>query len=62
MKFRALRRKTFYCSADLADSNTYPRLIEKTIAEFGSIDILVNNAGVIRRSPAAEYPAGFWMS
>jgi 2-deoxy-D-gluconate 3-dehydrogenase len=42
------------------DSNTYPRLIEKTIAEFGSIDILVNNAGVIRRSPAAEYPAGFW--
>jgi len=33
------------------DSNTYPRLIEKTIAEFGSIDILVNNAGVIRRAP-----------
>ena len=59
-EIRALRRKTFYCSADLVDSNTYPRLIEKTIAEFGSIDILVNNAGVIRRAPAAEYPVGFW--
>ena len=35
-------------------------LIEKTIAEFGSIDILVNNAGVIRRAPASEYPAEFW--
>jgi len=44
----------------LADSNTYLKLIEKTIAEFGSIDILVNNAGVIRRAPAAEYPVGFW--
>jgi len=59
-EIRALQRKTFYSSADLADSNTYLKLIEKTIAEFGSIDILVNNAGVIRRAPAAEYPAGFW--
>jgi 2-deoxy-D-gluconate 3-dehydrogenase len=30
------------------------------MSEFGSIDILVNNAGVIRRSPAAEYPAEYW--
>ncbi len=59
-EIRALQRKTFYSSADLADSNTYLKLIEKTIAEFGSIDILVNNAGVIRRAPAAEYPVGFW--
>ena len=35
-------------------------LVEKTIAEFGSIDILVNNAGVIRRAPAAEYSMEFW--
>jgi len=41
-EIRTLRRKTFYSSADLADSNTYLKLIEKTIAEFGSIDILVN--------------------
>jgi 2-deoxy-D-gluconate 3-dehydrogenase len=53
-------KKTFYFSPDLADSKTYPELMERTIAEFGSIDILVNNAGVIRRAPAAEYPAEFW--
>jgi 2-deoxy-D-gluconate 3-dehydrogenase len=59
-EIRAAGRKTFYFSADLADSKTYSGLIEKTIAEFGSIDILVNNAGMIRRSPAAEYPAEYW--
>jgi 2-dehydro-3-deoxy-D-gluconate 5-dehydrogenase len=56
----AAGRKTFYFSGDLANSKVPADLIEKTIAEFGSIDILVNNAGVIRRAPAAEYPAEFW--
>ena len=55
-EIRAAGRQTFYFSADLADSKTYPGLIERTIAEFGSIDILVNNAGVIRRAAAVEYP------
>jgi 2-dehydro-3-deoxy-D-gluconate 5-dehydrogenase len=59
-EIRAAGGQTFYFSADLADSKTYPRLIERTIAEFGSIDILVNNAGVIRRAAAAEYPTEFW--
>ena len=57
---RAAGRKTSYFSADLTDSNSCSVLIEKTISEFGSIDILVNNAGMIRRAPAAEYPAEFW--
>ncbi len=56
----AVGRKTFYFSGDLADSKISSELIEKTVAEFGAIDILVNNAGVIRRFPAAEYPAEFW--
>ena len=59
-EIRAAGRKTFYFPANLADSKTYSGLMERTIAEFGSIDILVNNAGVIRRAPAAEYPAEFW--
>jgi 2-deoxy-D-gluconate 3-dehydrogenase len=59
-EIRSAGRKAFYFSGDLADSATCPALIEKTLAEFGGIDILVNNAGVIRRSPAAEYPAEFW--
>jgi 2-dehydro-3-deoxy-D-gluconate 5-dehydrogenase len=53
-------RKTFYFSADLADSKSCPGLIQKTISEFGSLDILVNNAGTIRRAPAAEYPMEYW--
>jgi 2-deoxy-D-gluconate 3-dehydrogenase len=57
---RAAGRKTFYFSADMADSKSCSQLIEKTISEFGAIDILVNNAGTIRRAPAAEYPAEFW--
>src|SRR6202790_2607956 len=59
-EIRAAGRKTFYFPANLADSKTYSGLMERTIAEFGSIDILVNNAGVIRRTPAAEYPQEFW--
>jgi 2-dehydro-3-deoxy-D-gluconate 5-dehydrogenase len=59
-EIRAAGHKTFYFSGDLADSKVPAGLIEKTIAEFGSIDILVNNAGVIRRAPASEYPAEFW--
>src|ERR1700732_4031616 len=56
----AAGRKTFYFSADLADSKLCSALIEETISKFGSIDILVNNAGTIRRAPATEYPAEFW--
>src|SRR5271154_3549780 len=59
-EIRAAGHKTFYFPGDLADAKVPAQLIEKTIAEFGSIDILVNNAGTIRRAPAAEYPAEFW--
>src|SRR5260370_41504041 len=51
--------KTFYFSGDMSDAKVPAALIEKPIAEFGSIDILVNNTGTIRRRPAAEYPAEF---
>lgn len=59
-EIRAAGRNTFYVSADLANSEVWPSLIEKTIAEFGSIDILVNNAGVIQRAPAEEYSQSAW--
>jgi len=56
---RAAGRKTFI-SRGFGGLEVVLGLIEKTISVFGSIDILVNNAGVIRRAPAAEYPAEFW--
>jgi 2-deoxy-D-gluconate 3-dehydrogenase len=59
-EIRAAGRRTFYVSGDLADAKVPATLIEKAIAEFGSVDILVNNAGLIRRAPASEYPTEFW--
>ena len=47
-------------TGDLADTATYPRLIEQVLAEFGTIDILVNNAGIIRRAPAISHSMEDW--
>jgi 2-deoxy-D-gluconate 3-dehydrogenase len=57
---RQLGRKTFYEAGDVADAKVTTRLVERTVAEFGSIDILVNNAGMVRRTPAAEYSISDW--
>ena len=59
-EIRALGRKAFYVSGDLANAGTASALVARTLSEFGSLDILVNNAGVIRRGPAAGYSAEFW--
>jgi|SRR5271166_4506662 len=57
---QALGRRTVYFPGDLAEEHVCPALIEKTVAEFGSLDILVNNAGIIRRAPATEYSSEDW--
>jgi 2-deoxy-D-gluconate 3-dehydrogenase len=59
-EIEALGRRSAYFPGDLADSNVCATLIDKTVAEFGSLDILVNNAGIIRRSPAADYSSDDW--
>jgi 2-dehydro-3-deoxy-D-gluconate 5-dehydrogenase len=59
-EIRALGRRSIYFPGDIADADACANLIEKTVAEFGSLDILVNNAGIIRRSPAAEYSPDDW--
>jgi 2-deoxy-D-gluconate 3-dehydrogenase len=59
-EIRAIGRRGAYLSGDVADPAVCSALVEKTLAEFGSIDILVNNAGTIRRAPAAEYPMEAW--
>jgi 2-dehydro-3-deoxy-D-gluconate 5-dehydrogenase len=59
-EIRALGKETFYFAGDVADPKVCSGLIEKTVAEFGSIDILVNNAGIIRRAPAAEHSIEYW--
>lgn len=59
-EIHAVGRRTFYFAGDVADPKVCSDLVERTVAEFGSIDILVNNAGTIRRAPAAEYPSEYW--
>ena len=59
-RIRKLGRKTLYIAGDVADAAVCTNLIQKTVAELGSLDILVNNAGIIRRAPAAEYPDEYW--
>lgn len=59
-EIQALGRKTFYFAGDVAAPDACSQLIEKTVADFGSIDILVNNAGIIRRAPVAEFSAEYW--
>jgi 2-deoxy-D-gluconate 3-dehydrogenase len=59
-EIREIGRKTDYFAADIAEPAACARLMEKMIAEFGSIDILINNAGIIRRAPAADYAAEDW--
>ena len=57
---QALGRRTAYFAGDIGEASVCSVLIEKTVAEFGSLDILVNNAGIIRRSPAAHYSEDDW--
>jgi 2-deoxy-D-gluconate 3-dehydrogenase len=52
--------KSFYISGDLADVAVCDRLVDATLAEFGTIDILINNAGIIRRTPAIDYSLEDW--
>jgi 2-dehydro-3-deoxy-D-gluconate 5-dehydrogenase len=46
--------------ADVSDAHACEELVASTVRELGSIDILINNAGIIRRNPAADYPAEDW--
>lgn len=56
----ACGRKALPINADLTTTGSIKMIIDRTLAEFGSIDILVNNAGTIRRSPALEYTEEDW--
>lgn len=48
-EIRPAGRRTFNVAGDLKGSSKFNKLLEKTIAEFGSIDRLVKNASVILR-------------
>ncbi|MBF6570241.1 MAG: SDR family oxidoreductase [Candidatus Binataceae bacterium] len=47
--------------ADLAESATMDKIVERCIAEFGRVDILVNNAGSARLGRIDELPDAVWL-
>jgi len=46
--------------ANLQETGSCSRIVEKALEEFGRIDILVNNAGIIRRAPILEFSEKDW--
>lgn len=57
---RATGVRAIGLTADLSNPESGPKVVEDTIAAFGSIDILVNNAGITRRAPAVDYSVADW--
>jgi len=49
-----------YVQADLRDGGVCERLVEQTVARFGSLDVLVNNAGVYEAGSAVETTDESW--
>lgn len=49
-----------YYRADLADGTASHALVERVIADFGTLDVLVNNAGVQKVAAVEEFPPADW--
>lgn len=55
-----LGAKATAIKCDVAKEHDVKRLVEKTIAAFGSIDILVNNAGIVFDLPCMDHTVEHW--
>jgi len=52
--------KARYDGADMSKADAIEGMMERAIAEFGSIDVLVNNAGIQHVAPIDEFPLAKW--
>ncbi len=52
--------RAIYVQADMSKGDQCRSLIEKAVAEFGTVDILVNNAGIQHVDPIDEFPPAKW--
>lgn len=49
-----------YDNADMSKGDAITSMMDKAIAEFGSVDILVNNAGIQHVAPIDDFPVEKW--
>lgn len=57
---RSAGRMAFAVQADVSNLNDIDAMVERTVAEFGTIDILVNNAGASGRTPFFDTSEDKW--
>ncbi|PLX68847.1 MAG: D-beta-hydroxybutyrate dehydrogenase [Denitrovibrio sp.] len=50
----------FFVKADLSKPSDCKKLIDASVAHFGSVDVLVNNAGVQHVCPIEDFPEEKW--
>jgi 3-hydroxybutyrate dehydrogenase len=49
-----------YDPADMSKPDEVVAMVERAVAEFGSVDIVVNNAGIQTVSPVEDFPPERW--
>jgi len=52
--------KARYDGADMSKAHAIQAMMEKALAEFGSIDVLINNAGIQHVAAVEEFPLAKW--
>ena len=52
--------KARHDGADMSKPEAIEAMMQKAIAEFGSVDLLVNNAGIQHVAPVEEFPLAKW--
>lgn len=56
----ALGRRALQCAVNVCDAESIQNMIDKAVAEFGSIDGLVNSAGIFSSIPFLEMTEKDW--
>jgi 3-hydroxybutyrate dehydrogenase len=56
----AARLEALFVEGDLSDRANCKALVERTLAEFGTVHILVNNAGFQHIDPIEDFPEERW--
>src|SRR4029078_13039894 len=59
-ELRAIGRRAFALTIDVASAADRPRMVDATLAEVGRVDALVNNAGIQRVALPLDVTEEHW--